>query len=133
MDAVQVGPQYISTRHAITVRGIYNPACNSYTFGPNTNWPLPAAGFVAPVTATAVRNTLLQPRGTLVLEAAGFAMIISPPGTPSSQFFEDRQPTAPPRAPGGLEPGAGLTAPGTGPPGFAASAAVIGAGRVAGG
>lgn len=79
VDPVHAGNQYVSSRHAITIRGVLNPALNSYTFAESTHSPVRVKGFFGPVTWASVRNELVLPRGRMIFEAAGFTALISPP------------------------------------------------------
>lgn len=79
VDPVHAGTQFVSARHAITVRGVLNPALNSYDFGEQSDSPVRVNGLLAPVTWAAIYNALILPRKFLVLEAAGFTVTISPP------------------------------------------------------
>lgn len=74
------GPNYTWTRHTIRLRAIYNPLLNSFVQANAQQAPAFRIGFKAPVTDTAIRHALAQPRRKFMLFVGNTLVLESPRG-----------------------------------------------------
>ncbi len=100
-QAVFLGTAYLYTEWTLVVQGIFNPALNSYKWAIGDTAPTPPDNAVpadrrpgpsrpmAPITDTAVRHLLMQPRRQLVLTVGSTTLLRSP------QTFANPDPDGP--------------------------------------
>ena len=91
-----ITPNYTTTRTALYIRGIYNPAATAYVLTPNgPRIAPPNSGIQAPTTDIAIRYALMTPRRQLVYTAGGQMVLMSPwfvPGALGVMVDDDNGP-----------------------------------------